>query len=168
MSETQILSDWFFNKTLSEWVKVAQSCPTICHPMDYTVHGILQVRVLEWVAFPFSLGSSQPRDRTQVSHIAGRLFTSLVSKIIVKGLSSSKNYFLRISWQSSCLDLILVTAVGQDSIPGQGTKVIKATWYSQKKRDYFFFQMRGRHTTVCCPSICSIILLFSNLVQFMS
>ena len=88
MSETQILSDWFFNKTLSEWVKVAQSCLTICHPMDYTVHGILQVRVLEWVAFPFSRGSSQPRDRTQASHIAGRLLTSLVSKIIVKGLSS--------------------------------------------------------------------------------
>ena len=37
--------------------------------MDYTVHGILQARILEWVAFPFSRGSSQPRDRTQVSHI---------------------------------------------------------------------------------------------------
>ena len=39
--------------------------------MDYTVHGILQTRILEWVAFPFSWGSSQPRDPTQVSHIAG-------------------------------------------------------------------------------------------------
>ena len=44
-------------------VKVAQSCPTLCDPMDYTVHGILQARILEWVAFPFSRGSSQPRDR---------------------------------------------------------------------------------------------------------
>ena len=34
--------------------KVAQLCPTLCDPMDYTVHGILQARVLEWVAFPFS------------------------------------------------------------------------------------------------------------------
>ena len=42
--------------------------------MDYTVHGILQVRIQEWVAFPFSTGSSQPRDQTQVSHIAGRFF----------------------------------------------------------------------------------------------
>ena len=42
-------------------VKVAQSCPTLCDPMDYTVHGILQARILEWVAFPFSGGSSQPR-----------------------------------------------------------------------------------------------------------
>ena len=57
-------------------VKVAQSCPTLCNPMDYTVHGILQARILEWVAFPFSKGSSQTRDWTQVSCIAGRFFTS--------------------------------------------------------------------------------------------
>ena len=57
-------------------VKLAQLCPTLWDPMDYTVHGILQARILEWVAFPFSSGSSQPRDRTQVSHIAGRFFTS--------------------------------------------------------------------------------------------
>ena len=57
-------------------VKVAQSCPTLCDPLDYRVHGILQARILEWVAFPFSRGSSQPRDRTQVSCIAGRFFTS--------------------------------------------------------------------------------------------
>ena len=43
-------------------VKVAQFCPALCDPMDYAVHGILQVRILEWVAVPFSRGSSQPRD----------------------------------------------------------------------------------------------------------
>ena len=52
-------------------MKVAQSCPTLCDPMDYSIHGILQAKRLEWVAFPFSRGSSQPRDQTQVSHIAG-------------------------------------------------------------------------------------------------
>ena len=57
-------------------VKVAQSSPTICDPMDYTIHGIHQTRILEWVAVPFSRGSSQPRGRTQVSHFAGRFFTS--------------------------------------------------------------------------------------------
>ena len=51
-------------------MKVTQSCLPLCHPMDYTVRGILQARILEWVAFPFSRGSSQPRDRTQVSRIA--------------------------------------------------------------------------------------------------
>ena len=62
--------------TFGKKVKVTQSCPTLCRPMDYTVHGILQARILEWVAFPFSRGSSQPRDQTQVSGIAGRFFTS--------------------------------------------------------------------------------------------
>ena len=38
-------------------VKVTQSCPTLCNPMDYTVHGILQARILEWIAIPFSRGS---------------------------------------------------------------------------------------------------------------
>ena len=48
-------------------VKVAQSCLTLCNPMDYTVHGILQARTLEWGAFPFSRQSSQPGDQTQIS-----------------------------------------------------------------------------------------------------
>ena len=64
---------YLFIKSESEKWK---SCPTLCNSMDYTIHGILQARMLEWVAFPFSRVSSQPRDQTQVSHIAGRLFTS--------------------------------------------------------------------------------------------
>ena len=51
-------------------------CSGLEKSMDYRVHGILQARVLEWVAFPFFRGSSQPRDQTQVSHIAGGFFTS--------------------------------------------------------------------------------------------
>ena len=47
---------------------------TVCSPSGSSVHGILQARILEWVAISFSRGSSQPRDRTQVSHIAGRRF----------------------------------------------------------------------------------------------
>ena len=62
--------------TVKMKVKVAQSHPTLCNPKDYTVCGILQARILEGVAFPFSRGSSQPRDRTQVSRIAGGFFTS--------------------------------------------------------------------------------------------
>ena len=61
-------------------VKFAQSRPTLCDPMDYTVHGILQTRTLEWVVFPFSRGSSQPRDQTQVSDIAGIFFISWVTR----------------------------------------------------------------------------------------
>ena len=59
--------------------EVAQSCLTVCDLMDcslpgFSFHGILQARILEWVAVSFSRGSSQPRDRTQVSRIAGRRF----------------------------------------------------------------------------------------------
>ena len=63
-----------------EKMLVAQLCLTLCHPMDCSppgssVHGILQARILEWVAISFSGGSSQSRDWTWVSSIAGRFFT---------------------------------------------------------------------------------------------
>ena len=75
------LSKWIIQGTMvSLKVKVVQSCLTLCDPIDYTVHGILQARILEWVAFPFSRGSSQPRDQTQVSRIAGRFFTSWAAR----------------------------------------------------------------------------------------
>ena len=67
---------WQNTSNIKWYVKVAQLCPTLCDPVDYIVHGILQVRLLEWVAFPFSRGSPQPRDRTQVSCISGRFFTN--------------------------------------------------------------------------------------------
>ena len=63
----------------SKKVLVARSCPTLCNPMDCSlpnssVHGVLQARILEWVAIPFSRGSSWPRDWTWVSCSAGSLF----------------------------------------------------------------------------------------------
>ena len=65
-------------------MKVAQSRPTLCNPIDWSppgssVHGILQARILEWVAMPFSRGSSPSRDQTQVSSITGRFFTVWVT-----------------------------------------------------------------------------------------
>ena len=65
----------------SYWsVLVAWLCPTLCDPIGYgspgsSVHGILQARILEWAAIPFSRGSSQSRDQTQISFIAGRFLT---------------------------------------------------------------------------------------------
>ena len=61
-------------------VKVAQSCLTLCNPMDYTVHRILQARILEWVAFLFSRGSSKHRDQTQVSRTAVGSVTSWATR----------------------------------------------------------------------------------------
>ena len=70
----------FDTTTINNNTVYIQSCLTLCDPMDCSppgsfVHRILQARILEWVAMPFSRGSSRPRDRTQVSHIAGRFFT---------------------------------------------------------------------------------------------
>ena len=80
------------NLVLREKVKVTQSCPTLWDPMDYTVCGILQARILEWIAFLFSRGSSQPRDWTQVSCIAGGFFTSWAtkSKVIIAAAAAAK------------------------------------------------------------------------------
>ena len=65
----------YVKETGSE-VKVTQSCSTLWDSMDYTVHGILQARILEWAALPFSRGSSWPRNWTQVSCIADGFFTN--------------------------------------------------------------------------------------------
>ena len=70
---------FYYSDPLMKWSEVAQSCPTLCDPVDCSppgssVHGILQARILEWVAISFSRGSSRPRDQTRVSRIAGRCF----------------------------------------------------------------------------------------------
>ena len=61
-------------------VKVTRSCSTLCDPTDYMVHGVLKATTLEWVTVPFSRGSPQPRDGTQVSSIAGGFFTSWATR----------------------------------------------------------------------------------------
>ena len=71
--------------------EVAQSCPTLCYPVDCSlsgssVHGIFQARVLERVAISFSRGSSQPRNRTRVSCIAGRRFTVWATREANQGI----------------------------------------------------------------------------------
>ena len=92
-------------KSESESDSVVSSSLWLC---DCIVHGILQVRTLEWVAFPFSRGSSQPRDGTQVSHIAGRFFTSWA-----------------IEEAQGC---------GPSLIPDQGTQILQAAPHNQKKK----------------------------------
>ena len=69
----------------NNWSEVAQSCLTLCDPMDCSqpgssVYGIFQARILEWVAISFSRGASWPRDWTQVSYIAGRHLTVWATK----------------------------------------------------------------------------------------
>ena len=97
------------NLAMTNLMKVTQSCPILCNPMDYTLHGILQARILEWVAFPFFRGSSQYRDCTHVSHIANRFFTSWGTREAQEywtGLAypfSRGSSWLRIQTRVSCI-----------------------------------------------------------------
>ena len=93
MTTLKPLTVWIITNCESE-SEVAQSCPTLCDPMDYSlpgfsIHGIFQARVLEWVAISFSRGSSQPRDRTQVFHNASRCFTLWATRGVDKALTSA-------------------------------------------------------------------------------
>ena len=78
-------------------VLVVQLCPTLYDPMDCSlpgslVHGILQARIVEWVAIPFSRGSFQPRDQTQVSYIALNLERSVLHFILYLIFLSDINF----------------------------------------------------------------------------
>ena len=80
--------------------EVAQLCPTLCDPMDCSlsgssVHGLLQARILEWVAISFSRGCSQTRDRTRVSCIAGGCFTIWATRE-----AYSDHFFQTLDWLS--------------------------------------------------------------------
>ena len=94
MANVEIFSSIFMaNPWESE---VAQSCPTLCDPMDcslpgYSVHGIFQAIVLEWIAISFSKGSSQPRDWTRVSRIVDRCLTVWATREV---LGKCSIYFL--------------------------------------------------------------------------
>ena len=85
-------------------VKVAQSFPTLCSPMDYSlpgssVHEILQVRILEWVTVSFSRRSSQSRDWTQVSRIVCWFFTISAASVSTAAAAAAANRF---SWVHCC------------------------------------------------------------------
>ena len=107
--------------SISTWVQCevkwkSLSCVQLfATPVNYTVHGILQARILGWVAFPFFRGSSQCRDWTQVSHIAGGFFTSWTTRealgyngfIQLSVFLSRNTYHLEIKWLFSFLHRFL-------------------------------------------------------------
>ena len=96
-------------------VLVAQLCPTLCDPTDcsppgFSVHGILQARILEWIAIPFSRGTSQPRNRTLVSCMAGRFFTVWATAMV-------NNFTLELREKSSTHWISLLKKVGETTRP---------------------------------------------------
>ena len=99
------------------WGEVAQSFPTLCDPMDcslqaFSVHGILQARILEWITVSFSRGSSRPRDRTQVSRIGGRCFNLWATR-------EAQIYWVR----NHCSSMLLIHTTAADQARVQRPRV---------------------------------------------
>ena len=110
-------------------VLVAQSCPTLCNPMDCSLprsslHGISQARILEWVAISFSRLSSQPRDRSWVSCIAGRFFNIWATRetlryadnTTVMAESEEELKSLSMKWSSSAVQCSASGSVVSESL----------------------------------------------------
>ena len=103
-------------------VLVAQSCLTLCEPMDYSlpgssVHGVFQTRTLEWVVIPFSRGSSWPRDWIWVSHIGCRFFTFWTTREAHTTINKKVLNFL--TWEI-WFSFSSVHSVMPDSLPPDG------------------------------------------------
>ena len=111
----------------------SESCSVVSNslPPHGSAHGILQARILAWVAFPFSSrGSSQPRDQTQVSHIAGRFFTSWAPRAAGQGTFFQLRHFkqpLNIWVSSSPHPSVSTKAAGCRSV-GRMTKGMGGGW----------------------------------------
>ena len=127
------LNEWLGDKKAGPILPFSRnkwkSCLTLCNPMDYTVHGILQARILEWVAVPISRGSSQRRDQTQVSHIAGRFFTSWATR----------------KAQEYCSGWPIPSPV---DLPNPGIELGS----SELKADSLPTELSGKHLLAICPS----------------
>ena len=141
--------------TLDHWKsksEVAQSCPTLCDPMDCSlpcssIRGILQARILEWVAIFFSRRSSQPTDQTRVSHIAGRHFTIWATREAKK---FQKNIYF---WNSLAFSMIQRMLAIWSLVP---LPFLKPAWTS------------GSSRFTCCWSLAWRILSITLLACEMS
>ena len=119
--------------------EVSQSCPTLCDPVDWSppgssVHGILQARILEWVAISFSGGSSRPRDRSQVSRIAGRCFNLWATREALKWITTWKNMCIyvgqRINRTQGTLEYIFFLAIYSQTKEKRNCKwILNLAWF---------------------------------------
>ena len=114
-------------------VSVTQLCLTLCDPMDcslpgFSIHGILQTRIQEWVASLSSRGSSQPRDWTQVSHIAGRFFTVWATRedlyIVVCICSSQSPHLSSTPWNIVQWASLWMTKAGSSEMHSREDSVL--------------------------------------------
>ena len=114
--------------------------------MDYTVHGILQVRIIEWVDFPYSRGSYQSRDQAQASHIEGGFFTSWATREAKECLSG---WLILSPPKLPCPEIELMsTALQAESFPSE---LFRKSWDGPK------VEVRGP----CFPKVVLVYILIS-------
>ena len=129
-------------------VLVPYSCPALCDPMEcsrspgFSVHGILQARILEWVAIPFPRGSSQPRHGTWVSHTADRFFTFWATREIhslLEKCESKLQWGITLLWSEWLLSKNVQTInAGKDMENRESFCTVggNANWYSHYGEQY--------------------------------
>ena len=131
-------------------------CPTLCYPVHcslpgFSVQGILQTRILEWVAYPFSSRSSWPRNRTRVSWIAGGFFTSWAKRegitIYLLGWPKSPKYKLK-------------TPNAEKDVEQQQFSIIislSVKWYSHFGRQFINFLQHQTHSYHAAAAVASVV-----------
>ena len=138
-------------------VKVTQSCLTLFYPTGYTVHGILLARILEWVAFPFSKGTSQPRGWTQASCIEGGFFTSRATR-----RSWFNSWVRKIPWWRAWQthSIILTGRILWTEEPGRlqsmGSQRVGHDWTTKRWQRWYipFYMHTHTHTHTCSSKLC--------------
>ena len=165
-------------------MKVTQLCPTLCDPMDYTVHGVFLAKILEWVAFPFSRGSSQPRDRNQVACICKWILYQLSHKgkgrgtrdqianicwIMEKAREFKKNIYLCFTDYTKAFDLWTITNCGKllrrwkyQMILPVCTRVKKQQLEPGVERLIGLGFRKEHNRAVCCHHVCLTYMLSTS------
>ena len=139
-------------------VESFQLCPTLCDPMDCslpgsTVLGILQARILKWVVIPFSRGSSQPRDQTWVTCVAGRFFTIwAIRKAKKKKIPLSPHLRIGLSKKAQILYMLWICSLLSIQM---GMSIIWLTCINQKvvKPAYVNWELSPEFLTSNCNTI---------------
>ena len=156
-------------------VKVAQWCLTLCDPWTCIVHGILQARILEWVAFPFFRGPSQPRDWTQVSRIAGGFFTVRATRVSPRILGWAAHPFSRgSSWPRTQTRVSRIVGGFFTSWGTREALWINSPWQKrsvstcEKWWHQVLKKMQKMHPSACCWQWELWLFLKSNLDRWQS
>ena len=138
------------------------SCVWLCDPVDcsppgFSIHGILQARILEWVAISFSRGSSQPRDRTQVSRIASRRFNLWATRVQPGKKKVAQIYYSLHLPTAPRWDIL---AIGADSLWMAMITSDTARALNSLLLGYHLQRLKRGKSWLCLNSVCSQRLIF--------